>query len=1145
MAKYHKSLWDDFDDEGGEPEGTKKSTGPRPNPNYRGADDIGDEDELASDDYGGYGWSGKFSGGFTGGSYRYDDAFDDSEDHWYRKNSFRYGKHADYSPSSLFRSTFSRNYSSGSDDNEAKNKAIRALRNLTRSANTIVDKSSGIKNEFAVQFSAGSDTNGAIAKLNDDKQRVVFVSPDELLAAKTTEEEDATVDALTGFVLLRVQMAQDIAADVVTRINNTGAHLMGTRVAAQFAKPGAKELAELKPEEMSELSGAAVDDYLAGMLAKSVLMRLSRRKVVHNWGGFAPYFIRHAKKFAAVRENLAAAKLSVESVVGRLGYNMLADEDQIPVDKDFEAIAAKHLGEEVAMADLLLACKKLVSDIRAAMAAHAEAVPGEMEEALNEMLAAAQAAQAASGSGGEKDLRDFLKNFADGVTAAHNPAIEAREAGSSAQAAENDLLGNLRTAMSAEQLLKKLADKVKEIEALLKETAHEDPAVALNAKARLANTLNQEIEHLFQSRPQAVRGLVQAGLAAERLELAKEYEKRPGLTGGDDAAVQAAAKKLQEKIEQLIAKAAKTAKSARDARKAATQAAIAKMQERLEKAAAQLTASAESAEDNLEKLKTTSAVDAATKRNAEEILSNISALMRTFCANIKNTEESVRALAVTASKARSAGALEKALRQAQNFTQNVEARLAQFTGGGYGGYGGYSWTAVDAVRQLLTALSAMSSFCHDRNAVIDAAVEDVINRRVVGSAGFAAAMALAAAGNKALEAAELPNIAGAEDTTDEAERVDLRLDAATIKRINQLIESMRSSGLSTTRAEKAGSATAEKLQEIQEKSSPVDGELFGETVAASTMILDSESIGRVNDEARNDPEEEYIAYLSHNSAKPKVGTAKEGHSSYRGHRAGVVKEVRAKHRGSIERIRNALQFQSGKRTAENFGLRSGDLDEGSLHKLSYDCDNIWSQKTVSKLPDVAVGILVDQSGSMSGPKIEKAREVCIVLAEALKKIAGVRLYVYGHTANNGAQDLTIYEHYTPTSSDLLALGGISSHSNNYDGYAIKDVAKRLALDSAKRKYLFVIADGLPSGHGYGGETAEKHVTSVCKFVRDRLKIGLNAFAVGVGMQKAAFKRQYGDDHVVFIDDLMKCLPQIVRFLRNTLQKERKLVGLED
>jgi cobalamin biosynthesis protein CobT len=234
-----------------------------------------------------------------------------------------------------------------------------------------------------------------------------------------------------------------------------------------------------------------------------------------------------------------------------------------------------------------------------------------------------------------------------------------------------------------------------------------------------------------------------------------------------------------------------------------------------------------------------------------------------------------------------------------------------------------------------------------------------------------------------------------------------------------------------------------------------------------------------------------------------------------------------------------LQFQAGRRSVEVHGLLSGDLDEGSLHKLDYDCEHIWSQKTISKLPDVAVGLLVDQSGSMSGPKINSARDICIMLAEAVRKIAGVRLYVYGHTANEfGADSMTIFEHYTPRDGEnLTRLGGIRAHSNNYDGYAIKDVAKRLSEDQAKKKYLFVIADG---------ETAEKHVTSVCKFTRERLKISTYAFAVGVhGTQQGAFKRQYGDKHVVFVNDVAKCLPQIVRFLRNAMQQERKLVGIGD
>ena len=217
---------------------------------------------------------------------------------------------------------------------------------------------------------------------------------------------------------------------------------------------------------------------------------------------------------------------------------------------------------------------------------------------------------------------------------------------------------------------------------------------------------------------------------------------------------------------------------------------------------------------------------------------------------------------------------------------------------------------------------------------------------------------------------------------------------------------------------------------------------------------------------------------------------------------------------------------------------------------SSDLEHIWAQKTIAKLPDVAVGILVDQSGSMScRNKIVQAREMCVALAEAVKKIPGVHLHIYGHSANmHDMSDLTLFEHYSSQSdtaaqtADLATLGGIDAFSNNYDGYAIKETAKLLAKDPAKRKYLFVIADGLPHGEGYAGPEAQKHVTSVCQFVRERLKIATYAFAVGVhGSARDEFIEQYGQNHVMFLTEVHSCLPQIVRFLRNSLQREKTLV----
>ena len=352
----------------------------------------------------------------------------------------------------------------------------------------------------------------------------------------------------------------------------------------------------------------------------------------------------------------------------------------------------------------------------------------------------------------------------------------------------------------------------------------------------------------------------------------------------------------------------------------------------------------------------------------------------------------------------------------------------------------------------------------------------------------------------------------------------------------------------TSEAEKIGKLASGEFAEKLKSLSSIDEQLFGQAIEKTTKVLDGMGVQQVNDEARNAAEEDYVAYLSHSDAKPKawVKPPPKNNSAY----SAIAKQIRNTNKAAIERIRNALCFQGTKRTGEVHGMLSGDLDEGGLHKLRYDCEHIWSQKQIVKLPDVAVGILVDQSGSMSGLKITQAREICILLAEAVKRIEGMHLHIYGHSANmRDSADLVMFEHYSSYGSantaNLDGLGAIAAHANNYDGYAIKEAAKMLERDPAKKKYLFVISDGLPHGTGYSGEDAKKHVTSVCSFVRNRLKIPTYAFAVGVPKsEQKHFEQQYGKNHVIFLSTVQKCLPQLVRFLHNALQKEKSLVSVE-
>lgn len=1145
MAKEWKALWEDLDDETGAEKETKKSSSAsgsdkkwyysdgRDNEDDEkdrtilGFDTRYTEDDRAGTDYGGYGYSGR--SGY--GGYGYYDGFDDSDTDWYRRGSWRYSRQADYSPSSQFRSTFSGRYTyTGSGTDDAKNKAIRALRNLTRSANTIVDKTIGSKQKsFTVQFSNGTDSNGVSASLNEEQQRVVYVSPDELLATSTTEDEDSVIDALTGFVLLRVQIAQDVKADVIRRINATGLHTAAFR-AAECLFVGKDDLSSIDPDVFSR---ETVDDYLAGILAKSMLTRLARRGVVSSWGGFAPYFIRHAKKFALVRENLEKAEKSVETVVGIIGYNMLADESQIELPKEINDIVSKHLGTEVEHGVLLDKCRELVTELREFLAKAAEAsggaVPaGAIESALSEMMSDAQKQQSKHGAG-NKELSDLLSQVAGAMGAANDTSSAVEAARDESAAKELETLDALKKASSMDQLLKNLEKLIKDLDAAKK--LHEE-ARSTDA-ANMAYTAKSQASYNWSSRPSGAEALDAAGIK-EVPELKKMLDKHETFTGADG---KEKIEKLKELLEKVCEKGGEFLKKRRGELKTKALEQLEHMHKTLEAALGSVADTTKKINETGERLHEKPFSEHREQPMALSTLNALQTMVDSFKAQAALAHTKLPENIKDISGARSLATIKKSFEEGRRVAQNALGAASHCFYDNYALHCGPLMTRLTS--EMANALGEMGDKA-DATKAAEQAVAATMSATSMSDMGFMSALV------DGFMKEMLSGALGDDSDAKKAKADDLGISVETLNKLLAALRNALSSGKSSTSAKKLGAETAEKIASAQTEFSPVDRHLFGDKIEAKTTVLTGDSISHVNDEARNAAEEEYVAYLDHNNCKPKVATQQET-ARYGTYGQTVVQQVKSKNKSAIERIRNALQFQSGKRTVETHGLRSGDLDEGSLHKLSYDCEHIWSQKTMSKLPDVAVGILVDQSGSMSGGKIEQARELCITLAEAIRRITGVRLYVYGHTANMGGVDLTIYEHYTPAmGADMTRLGGITAHCNNYDGYAIKDVAKRLAEDPAKRKYLFVIADGLPAGAGYGGETAAKHVTSVCKFTRDRLKIGTYAFAVGVsGHYQQMFKRQYGENHVVFVDRVMKCLPQIVRFLRNALQQERKLVTIED
>ena len=1103
--------------------------------------------------------------GFSGGSsaykaYSYDDAFDDSDNRWYKKNSFRYGGYQDYSPSRLFRNSFSGFRSSyQSADNELKNKAIQALRTLTRNANTVADKSAKIT--YNVQFGNGAASNGSEDRLgvSTGKQQThtIFVSPDNLAKADTDDANDAAIDALTGFVLLRVQIAQGVEKDVLDEVNATAMSAMPVKLA------GLMTSGVISKEGGAAAAEEYANDYAAGMLAKSLLTRLARRSVVKDWGGFAPYFVRHAKQFAAVREKLENkdGTASLEMLSAQIAYNFLIDEEQLPIEKPIEDIVTKHLGDELTPEDILPACRNLVTDIRAYLRSEGKPEAGQIEQALNEIfdsLSSDTSKSEADAQSAMENQLDRIADFMDGMfeqAAANESAAEMKAAAKAGQAANDKL-----TAM---KFLEKLKDVINTLGTSLANSAVPGASKSsmISSSHYQRSMVDSQMDHY--------------GMRAQ--ELMKEYGVTAEIRSDKNPIDQTSEESVRDSILKQAENIKEFVKQANDALKAAAkdvrknvgdelQATKEKLLETLEKlAAAGVSAEtlAEEARQLAVEYPTADPINTAMRKAVEATTTQQKLLENKLAETEQKLKNVNRARGQTAlqnmySQARSAAnEARAAIRNAAwDCTATESGAMNAFMNHGLNEYSGAKAVAdrdgsefkLDT-RWHINGKDAF--FRHGAEEQMDfaSALLDQAHRELLQLLLKQLTARRHTSEDDDEEANELPESLR-KMTPEQRKLMDnaakhLGLSAT---KLLELLKNMSRGKTGNAKAAEIGKQIREKLIAPAAELSPVDEELFGERVKNTVNLLTGNALDQIHDEATHSVEEEFVAYLSHNDAKPTIKVTKQ--DSHLASSRSIVSAIKKANRGAIERIRDALSFQSNKRSGEVHGLLSGDLDEGSLHKLQYDSEHIWSQKTLTRLPDVAVGILVDQSGSMGcGYKIEQAREMCVVLAEAVKQIAGVHLHIYGHTANRGGYgaDLQLFEHYSSTgdsrNADLSQLGAITAMSNNYDGYAIKETAKRLSLDPAKKKYLFIIADGLPHGTGYSGKEAEKHVKSVCSFVRTKLKISTYAFGVGVTSHGdvAQFTSQYGENNTVFISNVKQALPKIVRFLRHVLQKEKTLV----
>jgi len=213
----------------------------------------------------------------------------------------------------------------------------------------------------------------------------------------------------------------------------------------------------------------------------------------------------------------------------------------------------------------------------------------------------------------------------------------------------------------------------------------------------------------------------------------------------------------------------------------------------------------------------------------------------------------------------------------------------------------------------------------------------------------------------------------------------------------------------------------------------------------------------------------------------------------------------------------------------------GSLDRGRLAKLAGNKNfrNCFKKYSKTETNNVAVQLLIDESGSMAGTRISMARLATIAMAEALNdlqipfEVTGFtsegdrRMSAYTDSLRSKGEDVSrfnrrreilvknIYKDFN--SNSLIGIEKLEAICQNPDGEAVRWAGQRLSKQKQNRKVLIVMSDGYPAtGEGCGG-ALNKDLKDA---VKDLRKFGIET--VGFGIQSDAVKKFY-PDHIVVND----------------------------
>lgn len=216
------------------------------------------------------------------------------------------------------------------------------------------------------------------------------------------------------------------------------------------------------------------------------------------------------------------------------------------------------------------------------------------------------------------------------------------------------------------------------------------------------------------------------------------------------------------------------------------------------------------------------------------------------------------------------------------------------------------------------------------------------------------------------------------------------------------------------------------------------------------------------------------------------------------------------------------QLEEKRNDVKQTGLLMGHrLDSHAIHRN--DGKMFYKNALPNEQAELAVGLLLDESGSMSScDRCTYARAAAIILYVFCHSL-GIPIMIYGHSTgyiNHSGEyercvDLYSYAEFESIDKDdKYRLMDIAARGSNRDGAALRYVAEQLSKRSEDLKILILVSDGQPADIGYGGTAAEDDLRGI---KREYQRKGILFVAAAIGDDKQNIERIYGDSFMDITD----------------------------